>query len=115
LDKRKQYYELFLNIVPKVLGKLNSKRSVERTIHLIMGEYEIDFGKSDDYGKTSLYLTYVTYVILPKVSKKDLGEIINDMNEVELGRLPKRVYLERLNSKVKNNELRWKETLIDVD
>jgi hypothetical protein len=114
--KKRRYYELYINVVPKILSRLNSKRSVAATINLLLDDYDHKIQYYADVGVNSLRYYYVTAVIFPKISRYEIGGIELKFYEVfGEGQKGEREYYEWLYNKIKNNQVTWKKTLIDVD
>ncbi len=115
-EKATKYSKLF-SIVRTTLAKLNSKKSVEHTISLLKYDYSVDelYKNCDDCGFTAFYTTYVTYVLIHKVTRYEWGMIQDGMMKVETGQLSKKEFLDNLYNRIKNSEIAWKKTLIDVD
>ena len=113
-EKSLCYKELYFGIVPKILGRLNSKRSVEQTIHLMMDDYELNLSHCEEYHSRHVFKRYIYDVILPKVSRYDQGRLYYEMSEVDSGQLGPNAFLDSINIRIKNNKIPWKKTLIDV-
>jgi hypothetical protein len=112
LVKKAHYIDLYFMVVPKILANLNSKRSVEQTLYLMLDDYTIYL----DHIRTPVYEPFVNYIITPKVSGSDYSLIQMTMFDYENGnQLKKRAFVNNLYDRIKNSSLNWKKTLNDVD
>lgn len=116
LRKAAKYSSLYIAIIPKILGGLRSKRSVELTKHLLLDNHEFPKWNGEAIsGKIPAYDYYINYALLPKISMYHRGEILKMLDDPEPGQLPKEKYNVTIYNRIKNNEIVWNKTLIDVE
>lgn len=113
LAKRMHYMDLGFGVVPKILGRINSKRSLEQTMHLMLDDYV--YPGDGCVGPSSMYQTYINYVLTPKLYGRSHDAMFMKYYEIEQGDLTKKAFVDDLIVQIKTNQLRWKKTLTDVD
>jgi hypothetical protein len=97
------------------LGSLKSKRSIELTKHLLLDTHEFaKWNGKEMSGIIPAYDYYIKYALLPKISIYHRGEILKMLDGPETDQLPKEEYNVILYNRIKNNEIVWNKTLIDV-
>lgn len=113
--KQERYHWFFVDIVPNILGNLNSKKSVERTIHLILDDYDFEVPRPDDIAVRYYRDSYIMTVILPKLSAYEFEIELKFYDVFDGSVKEKRAFYESLYTKIRNGEVSWKGGLIDVN
>ncbi|MEZ4931249.1 MAG: hypothetical protein R2788_03830 [Saprospiraceae bacterium] len=108
------YMSFFTGIVPKLLGKLHSKRSVIETRHMLQCDYtwKIDY---IDVGTRPPADSYFYGVIGPKVSIYENSKYQMTFIKSKDEKAAKKEYIEDLIKRIETNQIEWKKTLIDFD
>lgn len=115
LRKASKYSSLYIAIIPQILGRLKSKRSIGLTKHLLLDTHEFAKWNGEEMsGKIPAYDYYIKYALLPKISIYHRGEILKMLDGPETDQLPKEEYNFIIYNRIKNNEIVWNKTLIDV-
>jgi hypothetical protein len=111
LTKNEKYVDLYFGVIPRILGKLNSKRSLTQTAYLMLDT----FVNSLDENSIPVYELYIDFVVSPKVSRPDQRKLLNRKSEIRQGKLAQKEFVDKLYFQIKNDSLNWKKTLNDAD
>ena len=111
--KKRRYEMLFGQIIPFVFARIKSKRSVENTIHLILDDFEVF--QCDDCAVNTSRWDYIDAVVLPKLSAYEFETELKFYEVFDGSPKEKQAFCKWLYNRVKNREIIWKKTLIDLN